>query len=154
MNKNLIAGAALVATALFGTTACTTGESGPNHAQKIVNQQHKHNDKSSSGTATKAAAPKYTGSQTQAIGSATDYLDTQSFSRTGLIKQLQFEKFSLADATFAVDHIKVNWNVQAQGSAHDYLQTQSFSRGSLIAQLRFEGFTPAQAAYGATHNGL
>ena len=67
---------------------------------------------------------------------------------------MKFEGFSVADATFALNHMKVDWNVQAQGSAKDYLQTSSFSRVGLIEQLKFEGFTPAQAIYGVNHVGL
>ena len=43
-----------------------------------------------------------------------------AFSRKGLIHQLSSDAgsgFSKADATFAVDHIKVNWNEQAAKAA-------------------------------------
>lgn len=120
------------------------------------NKQGKSKDKAetSDDTSSAPAKPKYTVPQTQAIGAASDYLDTASFSRSGLIDQLKFEGFSVADATFALNHMKVDWNVQAQGSAKDYLQTSSFSRVGLIEQLKFEGFTPAQAIYGVNHVGL
>ena len=105
-------------------------------------------------------APHYTMSQQQAIGSAKDYLSFQAFSRKGLIQQLSSkygEGFSRADATFAVNHIQVDWNKEAVQSAKDYLSTQHFSRAGLIEQLSSsfgEGFTEAQAIYAVNHVGL
>jgi len=95
------------------------------------------------------AAPSMTMGQEQAVKTAQDYLDTSSFSRKGLIGQLVYEGFSKADATFAVDYIKPNWNEQAAKTAQDYLDTSSFSRQGLIDQLVYEGFTQTQAKYGA-----
>jgi hypothetical protein len=105
-------------------------------------------------------APKLTAGQEQAIGSAESYLSFQAFSRKGLIKQLSSdygEGFSVADATFAVDHLKVDWNEQAVRSAKSYLSMQHFSRKGLIHQLESaygEQFTHAQAVYGVTKAGL
>ena len=62
----------------------------------------------------KPEEPKYTSSQEQAIGSASDYLDYGSFSKKGLADQLKFEEFSKADAAFAVNHIDVDWNAAAR----------------------------------------
>ena len=102
--------------------------------------------------AAKAAAEKaanaVTVSQEQAIAKAESYLEFTAFSRKGLIEQLQYEQFSKSDATFAVDHITVNWNEQAAKKAQSYLDMTSFSRGGLIDQLRFEGLSKSQAAYG------
>ena len=85
---------------------------------------------------------------------AEQYLDYTAFSRQGLIQQLEFDDFSTEDATFAVDHITVDWNEQAAKKAEDYLGYTSFSRGGLIDQLEFDGFTPAQAEYGVAATGL
>ena len=85
---------------------------------------------------------------------ANDYLDYTAFSRKGLIKQLEFEGFSKADATFAVDSLDVNWNEQAAAMAENYLDYTSFSRKGLINQLVFEGFTLSQAQYGVKQAGL
>ncbi|UHJ57085.1 Ltp family lipoprotein [Mycolicibacterium fortuitum] len=98
--------------------------------------------------------PASTVSQRNAVRTAKDYLDYTAFSREGLIKQLEYDDFSTADATFAVDHITVDWNVQAAKAAKAYLDYAGFSRGGLIDQLEYDGFTPAQAAYGATAAGL
>jgi hypothetical protein len=109
---------------------------------------------------TTPAAPQYTESQQQAIGSAQDYLSSQAFSKKGLIEQLSSsagEGFPRADAVFAVNHIQVNWNQEAVLSAKEYLSSQHFSRAGLIDQLSSpygENFTVAQATYAADHVGL
>ena len=59
---------------------------------------------------------------------------TMAFSRKGLIQQLSSsagEGFSRADATYAVNHIDVNWNEQAAKAAQSYLDTMAFSRQGL-----------------------
>lgn len=108
-------------------------------------------------TPTKTAAPAPTAmtvGEEQALGSAKDYLDTQAFSRKGLIEQLEYEGFKSKNATFAADHVGADWNVQAGKDAREYLNTEHFSRKGLIEQLEYEGFTPSQASYGATKVGL
>jgi len=99
-------------------------------------------------------APALTRAQENAIGSAESYLDFSAFSRSGLIGQLEYEEYSTADATFAVDSLNVDWNEQAYKSAEQYLDFSSFSAGELQDQLEFEGFTPSQAAYGVSKTGL
>ncbi|GAB2657003.1 Ltp family lipoprotein [Nocardia goodfellowii] len=89
-----------------------------------------------------------TSGQRNAIRSAQQYLDYSAFSRSGLIHQLEYEDFSTADATFAVDSLNVDWNEQAAKSAEQYLEYTSFSRSGLIDQLVYDGFTRAQAEYG------
>ena len=93
-------------------------------------------------------------SQQNAVRTAEDYLDYTAFSRQKLIEQLEYDDFSTADATFAVDHITVDWNEQAAKAAKDYLDYTGFSRGGLIEQLEYDGFTPAQARYGVAGTGL
>ena len=113
-------------------------------------------------TTTKTTAPVQpaTASQEQAIGAAQDYLSTMAFSRRGLIDQLSSAYgagFSKADATYAVDHITVDWNDQAVAAAREYLATMHFSRAGLIQQLEsaYGGkFTHAQAVHGANGAGL
>jgi hypothetical protein len=100
------------------------------------------------------STPSLTKSQEQAIGSAEDYLEYSHFSKSGLIGQLKYEGFSKADATFAVNHIKIDWNEQAAGTAQDYLDNQHFSRSGLISQLKYEGYTQSQAEYGVRKVGL
>jgi len=93
-------------------------------------------------------------SQRNALRSAKSYLDYSAFSRSGLIKQLEYEKFSNSDAVYGVDNSGADWYEQAAKSAEQYMDYSAFSRGSLIEQLKYEGFTQAQAEYGATAIGL
>lgn len=93
-------------------------------------------------------------SQSNAVAKALDYLGYSSFSKKGLIEQLEFEGFSNADAQYAVDNITVDWKEQAALKAEEYLNVSPFSRSGLIEQLEFEGFTRAQATYGVDAVGL
>ncbi|MDP9933838.1 cell pole-organizing protein PopZ [Paenarthrobacter nicotinovorans] len=108
--------------------------------------------KAQADAAAKAAAG--TISQQNALRKAGSYLQYTAFSYTGLIKQLEFEKYSAEDATWAADRVKVDWNEQAAKKAKSYLEYTSFSRSGLVDQLLFEGFTPEQAEYGASTTGL
>jgi hypothetical protein len=96
-----------------------------------------------------------------ALQAGQDYLDMDSgFSRAGLIDQLDSaygDGFPKADATWAVDHLSVNWNAQAVLAAKGYMSMGGFSRNSLITQLDspYGGkFTKAQAIYAAKAVGL
>lgn len=71
-----------------------------------------------------------------------------------MIRQQEFEKFSAADATWAVDRMSVDWNVQAAKKAKEYLDYSAFSRGGHYEQLVFECFTLAQAEQGVNTTGL
>lgn len=81
---------------------------------------------------------------------ALSYLSFTAFSYNGLIEQLEFEKFTHAEAVFAADYCGADWNEQAAKKAESYLSHQAFSRDRLIEQLEFEGFTEAQAVYGVS----
>jgi hypothetical protein len=93
-------------------------------------------------------------SQENALDQADNYLSFSAFSRTGLIDQLEYEGYSTADSTFAVDNVTVDWMVQAEKKAQSYLDFTSFSRSGLIDQLEYEGFTADQAEHGADSVGL
>jgi hypothetical protein len=99
-------------------------------------------------------APAESAGQENARRTAEDYVSTAAFSRVGLIKQLKFEGYSTADASYGVDAINADWNEQAAKSAKDYLDVSGFSRSGLIGQLEFDGYTAQQAAYGVSRNGL
>lgn len=86
--------------------------------------------------------------QENALKEAQRYLSFSSFSRQGLIEQLEFEKYSTEAATYAADNCGANWYEQAAKKAQSYLNFSSFSRQGLIEQLEFEGFTHDQAVYG------
>lgn len=110
-----------------------------------------HPDSSSSqGGSTGGNSANMTTGQKNALAKAKDYLSIMAFSRSGLIKQLEYEKFSTEDATFAADNCGANWNEQAAKKAQDYIDMMSFSRQGLIDQLKYEGFTQAQAEYGVS----
>jgi hypothetical protein len=95
----------------------------------------------------------FTPAQDNAIAKAESYLGYTAFSKQGLVKQLEFDDFETADASFAVEHLEANgqvdWNEQAVKKAKSYLDYTSFSLSGLAQQLEFEGFTPSQAQYGA-----
>lgn len=99
-------------------------------------------------TTTTTTISSATVSQIQASKSAASYLRAMGFSRSGLIKQLQYEEFSLADATYGVDAQNANWSAQAVRVGASYLRSSSFSRSGLIGQLEYEGFSYSEAVYG------
>ena len=79
------------------------------------------------------------------------YLSTfPTFSRAGLISQLEFEGFTTSQAEHAVSVLdgETDWYYNAILSARSYLRTfPEFSRAALISQLEFERFTTSQAEY-------
>ena len=100
-----------------------------------------------------ASSQSVTTGQRNALAKAKQYLGTMPFSYEGVIKQLEFEKFSHEDAVYGADNCGADWNDQAAKKAKQYLSNMAFSRDALIQQLEFEGFTNAQAVYGASQNG-
>lgn len=99
-------------------------------------------------TTTTTTISSATVSQVQASRSAASYLRAMGFSRSGLIKQLQYEGFSLSDATYGADAQNANWSAQAVRVGASYLRSSSFSRSGLIRQLEYEGFSYSDAVYG------
>lgn len=89
-----------------------------------------------------------TSSQQTALDRANSYLRTAAFSKKGLIKQLEFEKISTKDATWAANHVNVDWTRQADKKAAEYLDSMAFSKPGLLKQLKFEEFTDAEADHG------
>jgi hypothetical protein len=107
------------------------------------------------------AKPSLTVSQQNAIAAAQNYLsEGNGFSQAGLIGQLHSpdgDGYSVADATFAVNSLNVDWNAQAVLAAKGYLATSSFSCTDMVQQLDSPDgsqFTAAQAQYGAKAVGL
>ena len=94
--------------------------------------------------------PSMTIGQKNALAKGKDYLSYTAFSYSGLIEQLQYDGFSVEDATYAADNCGADWNAQAAKKAQDYLDYSSFSREGLIEQLKYDGFSAEQAEYGAT----
>ena len=110
--------------------------------------------KSSTPSKESVSPPSGTVSQQNASKKAASYLKYSAFSRSSLIKQLEYEGFSAVDAALGADSQKVDWNEQAALKAASYLKNSAFSRASLIAQLEYEGFTKVQAEYGVSRTGL
>lgn len=96
---------------------------------------------------------KPTMGQKNALKKAKSYLSHSAFSYSGLVKQLEFEKYTHEEAVYAVDNCGADWNEQAAKKAKSYLSHSSFSRDGLIDQLEYEGFTHEQAVYGVEQNG-
>lgn len=92
---------------------------------------------------------KMTIGQRNAIKSARNYTNMMGFSKSGLIKQLEFEGYSTADATFGAENCGADWNEMAAKSAKNYIASMPFSKKRLIEQLQFDGYTQKQAEYGA-----
>ena len=92
-------------------------------------------------------------SQKTALDKANDYLRVMAFSHSGLVKQLEYEGYSNADATYAADHCGADWNEQALKEAESYLDVMAFSYSGLKEQLEYEGYTSDQATYGADNCG-
>ncbi|MCI1664814.1 MAG: Ltp family lipoprotein [Atopobiaceae bacterium] len=106
-----------------------------------------------------AASPESTGStptkaQSNALNKAQTYLNVMAFSHDGLIDQLEYDKFSEEDATWAADNCGADWNEQAAKKAESYLNFSSFSHDGLVDQLEYDKFTPDEAEYGVTQVGL
>ena len=97
--------------------------------------------------------PQLTIGQRNALASAKSYLSFSEFSYTGLIEQLEYEKYSHEDAVYAADNCGADWNEQALKSAKSYLEYSAFSYTGLIEQLEYEGFTSDQARYGVDNSG-
>jgi hypothetical protein len=96
---------------------------------------------------------KITIGEMNAATKAKSYLESLSFSRDELIHQLEFDKFTPAEAEYGVSQSGADWNEQAATKAKSYLESLSFSRDGLIHQLEFDKFTPQQAEYGVKSAG-
>ena len=86
-----------------------------------------------------------TNAQKNAVRSAQSYLESSGFSRNGLIEQLEYDGYTIGDATTAIDSLDMNWLKQAKKTAKSYLQDSGFSRKGLIEQLEYDGYTISDA---------
>ena len=100
-----------------------------------------------------SALPQWTTAQKNVMASAKSYLSYTGFSYSGLIEQLEFEKYSHEDAVWAADNCNADWNEEALESAKSYIDYSGFSYNGIVEQLEFEGFTSEQAIYGADNCG-
>lgn len=112
-------------------------------------------------TSAAPSSPSMTTAQQQAVDAAKGYLSLgQGFSYAGLLQQLTSSSgsgFTQAQAEYAINYLKPDWDQQAVEAAKGYLKLGGFSRDSLIQQLTSSagsGFTQAQAEYAANKVGL
>ncbi len=101
----------------------------------------------------KNSAPVWTETQKNVMSKAKSYLAYSGFSYTGLIEQLEYEKFAHEDAVWAADNCNADWNEEALESAKSYIDYSGFSYTGLIDQLEYGGFTTEEATYGADNCG-
>lgn len=94
-----------------------------------------------------APAPEVSREFRNALGSANDYLNYTSFSKSGLYDQLVYEGFPEDAVQYAVDNVVTDWNANALQTAMDYLDYSSFSDQGLYDQLIYEGYSAEQAQY-------
>lgn len=104
-------------------------------------------------TALPSSTPEATTGQKNALEAAKRYLEGMAFSYEGLVKQLEYEKYSHEDAVYAATNCGADWNAQALKKATSYLEVMAFSASGLTKQLEHDGFTKEQAAYGVEHCG-
>jgi len=144
--------------ALFVTVvACTAAVAGGGSTDVAQDPTQVASARAQSTTAPKAdptekaepAQPKMTRSEEQAVKSAESYIESGSFSKKGLVRQLSsdIEGFSKKDAKFAVAYIDPDFDAEARQAAESYMDSGSFSKAALLRQLEsdIEGFTDAQA---------
>ena len=144
----------------------TKNESNNNSKQNSTNNNTNSNNQTNTQSNKNSNTQQNTQQQTQpenntpsvskqnALKKAQSYLSHSAFSRKELIEQLEYEKYSNEDATYAVDNVRADWNAQALKKAQSYLSHSAFSRKGLIEQLEYEGFTSEQANYGVNNVGV
>ncbi|MCM1060592.1 MAG: Ltp family lipoprotein [Eubacterium sp.] len=104
-------------------------------------------------TQSSAPSSSSTMGEKNALTQAKNYLNIMPFSYSGLVEQLEYERYSHSEAVYGADNCGADWNEQAEKSAAKYLELMPFSRQELIEQLEYEGYTHSQAVHGAETNG-
>lgn len=138
----------IILTVIVLFISCTIGNDKSNNTNAPTNGPVSESNASDSNTLNESDSNLTLG-QKNAVNSAKRYLNTTAFSYEGLINQLEYEGYTIEDATYAVDHCGADWSKQALVKAKQYLDTSAFSYMGLIDQLEYEKFTTEQATYGA-----
>ena len=136
--------AALMLVGLSGE-GCTDSTDNGDSKQRGSNQQ-RGSGQGSGGSG--SGGPELTSSQERALRSAQKLVDLDAYSPLSLIQHLRLDEgFSKADAKFAADHVRANWEEAAVESAQERVDgTDGYSPTSLIEHLVLEsGFTKADA---------
>lgn len=100
---------------------------------------------------------KASSQQTAALHSAEAYANNMNMSKAAILDQLTSDagdKFDQADAQYAVDHVKTDWNKNALKSAESYQKDQDMSTEEIRDQLTSpdgDQFTQEQADYAINH---
>ena len=106
-----------------------------------------------SATCEVTVVPGPTAGEKNALEEAKAYLRFSAYSKEGLKDQLMYEKFTEAEAEYAVSHVAADWKEQALRSAKGYLDYSAFSYAELVRQLEYEKFTAEESRYGADQCG-
>ena len=138
------------------TLAASAGNAYAENSKNLVEKElRRRAERHPFAAAGSATSPNLTAAHRNAVRSANSYLKgTGGFSRLGLIDQLQYEQYTVEDATVAVNSLDVDWRAQAVRSAASYLKMSGFSCQGLIDQLSHEKYTVEQATYGAVKVGI
>ena len=139
-----------------GTTNNNTPSSNKPSGTTNINSSSSNstsNNTTSGNSSSNNSTQNGTTSQQNAVKRAKEYLSIMPFSKGGLISQLEYEKFSNADATYGAENCGADWNEQALKQAKQYLSIIPFSREGLIDQLEYDKFTNSQATYGVNNCG-
>lgn len=87
-------------------------------------------------------------SEKNALAKAEQYLSIMPFSKSGLVKQLEYDGFPHEDALYAAENCGADWYEQAVIKAKQYLDIMPFSQSDLVKQLEYDGFSNEEAIYG------
>ena len=81
----------------------------------------------------------------QALKEAQGYIEFGSFSKKGLIEQLEYDGYTKSQAQYAASHCGADWLEQAKEEVKSYLANSGYSRSGLIEQLEYDGYTAEEA---------
>jgi colicin import membrane protein len=138
----------IVSMIVLGTIGSLLGGEENSEKEPVLNNSDVNNVVANDNNNSVVIKSNETVSQSNAVEKAKSYLSFTAFSKSGLIKQLEFEGFSNEDATYGSENVGADWKQQALKSAKNYLGFTAFSRVGLIKQLEFEGYTSEEAVFG------
>lgn len=138
----------IVSIIVLGTIGSLLGGEENSEKDPVLNNNEVSNAVSNNANNSEVVDNNVTVSQSNAVEKAKSYLSYTAFSKSGLIKQLEFEGFTNEDATYGTENVGADWKQQALKSAKNYLGFAAFSKVGLIKQLEFEGYTNEEAVFG------
>ena len=96
-----------------------------------------------------------TTAQKDVLAAAKRYLNTAAFSHQELVKQLQFDGFTIEEIAYGISNCGANWEEQARNRAKAYLEASyGFSYQRMIEYLENENhFTNEESVYAADNCG-